>query len=122
MQKNPYKFTGPLDPVVNKNVCIRRTEEIDKVITGIRQGDYWTILGPRQIGKTTFLRQLKHELSVFPSIYIDMEISPKNDESFYEWVIESIKDQLPTDTSATENDKWKQFGADINFYYFLRNM
>lgn len=121
MRKNPYKFTGPLDPVQDQLVCIRRQKEIDKVITGIRQGEYWTILGPRQIGKTTLLRQLENEISVFRCIYIDLEVTPKNDEAFYEWIIDTITERIPADLPMDRMEKWKNFGPELNFYYFLKN-
>ena len=120
MLKNPYKFTGPLDPVHDQLVCVRRQKEIDKVITGIRQGEYWTILGPRQIGKTTFLRQLERELSVFQCIYIDLEITPKNDEVFYDWIIDTLTEQISVETLPEDKDRWKIYGPELNFYYFLK--
>ncbi len=121
MQKNPFKFTGPLDPVLEKEICVSRSRELDKVISGIRKGDYWTIAGPRQIGKTTFLRQIMNELSVLDCIYIDMEVSPKSEELFYDWIINIFLERLPVTSSQNEKDKWKKFGPVLNFYYFLRS-
>jgi len=122
MRENPYKFTGPLDPVNDKLVCIPRESEIDKVITGVIKGDYWTIMGPRQIGKTTFLRQLRHELSSCQCCYINMEIFPKDDEAFYEWIKDRIIEQIDAEPLSEEKEKWKQFGPELDFYYFLRTV
>ncbi|MGD2084865.1 MAG: AAA-like domain-containing protein [Candidatus Aminicenantes bacterium] len=120
MRRNPYNYTGPLHPLEDKPACIYRTKEIEKIITGISQGDYWVILGPRQMGKTTLLRQIKHELSVYPCIYIDLEVSPKTEEAFYDWIInvmlENFEEQPPADTI----DRWKDFGFELNFYNFLK--
>ena len=35
MQRNPYKYIGPLDPIKDKIVCIARDNETNKVISGI---------------------------------------------------------------------------------------
>lgn len=121
MQKNPYKYTGPLDPVEDKLVCVPRSKDIDRVITGIMQGDYWAILGPRQIGKTTFLHQLRQELAVFHCIYINLEVSPDTDEAFYDSIIQLLIEQISTEALPADRDKWKHYGFDMNFYYFLRD-
>ncbi len=121
MQKNPYKFTGPLDPVGHKNVCVFRSKEINEVIEGIMQGEYWTILGPRQIGKTTLLRQIRNELSAFPSIYINLEVSPETDEAFYDWIMNILLENFNEKPTADMAGRWKEFGYDLNFYHFLKN-
>jgi hypothetical protein len=119
MMKNPYKFIGPLDPVEDKIVCMPRSKEKTRVLSGVMNGDYWTILGPRQIGKTTFLRQLMSELSTFHCIYINFEVSPKTDEKFYKWIIERIVESIETDSSGKGIDKWKNFGPELHFLNFL---
>jgi len=120
MRRNPYNYTGPLHPLEDKPACIYRAKEIETVITGISQGDYWVILGPRQMGKTTLLRQIKHELSVYPCIYIDLEVSPQTGEAFYDWILnvilENFNEPPPTDTM----DRRKDFGCELNFYNFLK--
>lgn len=120
MQENPYKFTGPLDPIRDKIICIQRVKELDKVISGIRKGDYWTVMGPRQIGKTTFLRQLMHEFSMFHCIYVDLEVFPTSNETFYDWIIDTLIEKIPTEYSKEAWEKWKHLGPELNFYYFLR--
>lgn len=120
MRRNPYNFTGPLHPVEDKPACIYRAKEIETIITGISQGDYWVILGPRQMGKTTLLRQIKHELSVYPCIYIDLEVSPKTGEAFYDWIINVILENFEEQPPADTIDRWKDFGCELNFYNFLK--
>jgi hypothetical protein len=119
MPGNPYKFFGPLDPVGDNLVCMPRSKEKAKVIRGIIDGDYWTILGPRQIGKTTFLRQLMHELSVHYCVYFNFEVSPGVDEKFYQWVIDRIIDTVPASPDAEITKKWETFGPELNFFHFL---
>ena len=122
MPKNMYNFTGPLDPREHRLVCNNRSKEIDKVKTGLLNGDYWVILGPRQIGKTTFLYQVKNELSEYPSVYVDLSISPEEDEAFYRFITAAIREgfteqQVTNETTVKEND----MGYQMNFYNFLKN-
>jgi hypothetical protein len=119
MYKNPYKFTGPLNPTEDPLVCMPRKSQVEKVISGILQGDYWAILGPRQMGKTTFLRLLREQLAVFHSIYLDLEISPQNDEAFFEYIIEEFLKEIPG-SRVSDDFKRKNFGPEVNFYNFLR--
>ena len=62
MIKNPYIYTGPLDPISNKLVCISRNKDVNDIIESIEEGHYYAVLGPRQIGKTTFLRQIQNHI------------------------------------------------------------
>jgi hypothetical protein len=121
MLKNPYKFMGPLDPVEDRLVCVPRSKEKAKVVRGIITGEYWTILGPRQIGKTTFLRQLMHELSVFYCIYFNFEVSPTTDDKFYKWIMQRIIDTIPAESHMGKTKKWQGFGPELNFLNFLEN-
>ncbi|MFX0136272.1 MAG: AAA-like domain-containing protein [Candidatus Hodarchaeota archaeon] len=122
MRKNPYKFTGPLYPEKDKLICIRRMRELENIIAGIMQGDYWTILGPRQIGKTTFLNQLIYELSGLICIYFDMEICPNTEETFYNWLIDNLSDQTSLTSDIPDQKDRKDFGPELNFYNFLRSI
>jgi len=119
LNRNPYKFIGPLDPVEDILVCMPREKDKNRVVSGVLNGDYWTILGPRQIGKTTFLRQLMGELSAFYCIYINFEVSPKDDEKFYKWIIERISEAIPHTQEGDEDEKWKHFGPELHFLNFL---
>jgi predicted ATP-binding protein involved in virulence len=96
MIENPYKYTGPLDPVEDKLVFINRQKQVDTVIKGIRSGEYWAVLGPRQIGKTTFLRQILTTYTDAVYIYFDFEISPKSEKEFYSWLMHEILEDLPS--------------------------
>lgn len=128
MLVNPYEFTGPLDPETHRDTCSKRTREINKVIQGIKRGDYWSILGPRQIGKTTFLFQLSKELSDDPSdtnyicIYIDLEISASNQEMFYEIMINEIIEKLPPEIVPPDREQCKTLGPKYSFYNFLKKL
>lgn len=121
---NPYEFTGPLDPDAHHITSSKRTREIQKVIRGIRRGDYWSILGPRQIGKTTFLFQLSKELSAGPfiCIYIDLEIGATDQEMFYEIMINEIIEKVPPEIVPPDREQWKKLGPKYYFYNFLKNL
>jgi hypothetical protein len=119
--ENPYKYTGPLDPDKDKIICAPRTEEINKVIEGIRRGDYWSVMGPRQIGKTTFLFQLSKKISPFPCIYFNFEIKIPSQEAFYEMIINEITGKVPAET-VPDYKKWEKFGAEYYFINFLKSL
>ena len=117
MQENPYRFTGPLHPVDHQIVCAPRNDEIAKVAAGIKKGDYWSIIGPGQIGKTTLLKQLMHILSGYYHIYIDMESTPENSTEFYEMLIRAIIENIPC--KPIDGDI-KEYASETHFYDFLK--
>jgi len=124
MVENLYEFTGPLDPDRHQIICAPRRKELNEVIEGVKRGDYWSILGPRQIGKTTFLYQLCKALSREPyaCIYIDLEIGANSEETFYEILINEIMEKLPKDIAPMDMDKWKKLGGEYYFYKFLKHL
>jgi len=97
MIKNPYQYNGPLEPGKDKLVLIPRSEALNRVVKGINKGDYWAIFGPREIGKTTFLRQLTHRFnkSTYP-INFNLQVSPKSAEIFYQSIIDRLMDKIPS--------------------------
>ncbi|NIM11949.1 MAG: AAA family ATPase [Candidatus Aminicenantes bacterium] len=121
MIENPYRYTGPLDPDKDKIICAPRSGEINKVIGGIKRGDYWSIMGPRQIGKTTFLFQLSKEISPIPCIYINFEIELKSQEAYYQMIINEIMEKVPAET-VPDYKEWEKFGAEFCFYNFLKSL
>ena len=83
---NPYKYTGPLDLEKDRLVCVPRLEESERVINGVREGKFWAILGPRQMGKSTFLRQLESRMTNhFYCLSFSFETFPPGEKSFYQW-------------------------------------
>jgi ABC-type cobalamin/Fe3+-siderophores transport system ATPase subunit len=117
MPASPYRFTGPLDPVKHESICASRNDELTKVISGIKNGDYWSIIGPSQMGKTTLLRQLIHILSDYYYIYIDMESTPDNNKEFYEMLINTIIENVPCEPI---NANMKKYAGETHFYDFLK--
>jgi predicted AAA+ superfamily ATPase len=119
MRQNPYRYNGPLDPVKDALVCIPRDKQIKKVIEKIVQGDYCAILGPRQIGKTTFLRQLQINYTDAHYIYFNFEVSPKNEETFYQWMKDVILEEIPAEPKHGIDKEVKHLSAELKFLNFL---
>lgn len=121
MDRNPYTFKGALDPVENELVCVQRMNEVKKVVDGIVWGYYWAVLGPRQIGKTTFLRQIQKDYKNAHCIYFDFSLSPKKEENFYQWVMEKFIEEIPAEPMGTSDKKSKHENPELRFLDFLMN-
>jgi len=119
MDKNPYRFTGPLDPHKDDEVCIGREADLDRVISGIIKGDYWVIYGPRQSGKTTFFRQIQDRLPDIHYVNLDLVLSPIDESPFYLWLTQFIVKQIPVKNGK---DMVKKSGTPLDFFHFLREL
>lgn len=120
MPKNPFKYLGPLDPVEDNIVLVPRQDYLTQVTNGIRNDLYWGIFGLRQIGKTTFLRQIKSTLPKDHHLYINFEVLPGK-EVFYRYLIEEFKDQIPHKNPKEEiADSWNKCASSFDFITFLR--
>lgn len=119
MIKNPYKYTGPLDPVEDSLVCIPRQKEVESVVDGIKRGDYWSILGPLNIGKTTFLRQIPQAYSNAYYLYLNFSSSPDDEENFYSWIIREFLNNIPHDGKYKISLKKMDSPASLAFFDFL---
>lgn len=122
MNHNPYKYTGPLDPKEDALVCVPRTKEVNKVITGIMRGDYWAILGPSQIGKNTFLRLIRKEFPYAYYLMVDFEVlQADNEKAFYQWLTAQFKKEIPHDSLETADDENKDYSSALQFFNFLES-
>lgn len=52
-----FNTHGPVE--ADKHYVVARQSLVDRLVGQIEQGKYFTIFAPRQMGKTTLLRQLK---------------------------------------------------------------
>lgn len=126
MNKNPYVYHGALDPVKNAAVCVKREKLLKEVTDGIKDGKYYSILGPRQIGKTTFLRQIREKLKSkeYPEshfIYIDFEDAPTTEKAFYQWFIGEFTKRFPQSRFTAEPGQETEFSAASYFSHFIEN-
>ncbi|MGA1824771.1 MAG: AAA-like domain-containing protein [bacterium] len=60
---NPFKYKGPLDPGHDSMITITREEELNEIMKGISNQTYYALIAPRQMGKTTLLFQLIHDIN-----------------------------------------------------------
>ena len=119
---NPYKFREPLDPEKNQLICIDRKKAIKRITKGIDEGEYFSILGPKQIGKTTFLYQLQKELSKnYYVIYVSCSELPSVPQLFYKQVINKFLAVIPSNYSLKHNTIIEGYG-DYSLYGFLSNI
>jgi hypothetical protein len=117
LHKNPYKYIGPLDPVDDRVVCLPRAKDIKRLINGINRGDYWAILGPRQIGKTTLLHLLKQQFPNSHYLYFNFEVPPKNEENLYQLLIDRLMEEFPSVAVGNIRTNEK---PDFRFFEFLK--
>jgi hypothetical protein len=118
---NPYKYQGPLDPDQDRLVCVTRSDLVNRVIGGVIAGDYWGVLGPKCIGKTTFLYQIKREFSQACSVYIDFKRAPTGDAvKFYQWLVKAVLAEIPIPGKKTGLYNWKEYGPEMGFFEFLK--
>jgi hypothetical protein len=108
---------GPLDPAVDGVVCAPRAKDIKRLINGINRGDYWAILGPRQIGKTTLLRQLKQQFPNSRYLYYNFQIPPINEENLYQLLMDRLMAEFP---SVAVNYIHSNEKPDFRFFEFLK--
>jgi tRNA A-37 threonylcarbamoyl transferase component Bud32 len=120
--ENPFKYTGPLDPVKDRAVCVPRATSLNRVVKGILKGDYWAIFGSRQVGKTTFLLQIAHRCTFAHCLYFDFEIPPATDENFYQWLMDRFQADIPCQPMPGLNEKWRDYIPEIRFFNFLETL
>jgi hypothetical protein len=120
--ENPYKFVGSLDPQKNEVVCIQRKDEVKRVIRGLKNGEYWAIIGSRQIGKTTFLNLVKKEIIENTHdycIHLDFELVDKDEREFYQGLIDEFLENIPY--RRTKYKTIKGGSPEMSFLKFLTN-
>ncbi len=76
--RNPFKYHGHLDSKKNSLTYIDRKKQMNQVLNGIYELNYYAIMAPRQTGKTTFMQQIINKLScdelyAYTRIYITLE-------------------------------------------------
>ncbi len=120
MTDNPYRYTGPLNPLEDKEVCVPRETEIDDITAGLLRGDYWAIIGPRQSGKTTLLRQIVNRYPDAHYVYVNLGIAPPDERQFYRWLIRLTGEQIPSESAAAGDEGWGESSPLYQFRHFLK--
>ena len=120
MYYNPYKFNESLDPVKDKPVCIPGNEHINKVLNGLLKGEYWAVLGPRQIGKTTFLKQVKNTSANTYHALFNFKAAPANNNDFYQWFIDKMEHEIPS-KQAKFSIPWRHPDPALELFNFLES-
>ena len=101
-------------------VCDPRSTDTDIIIKGLLKNDYFVIYGSRQSGKTTFLRQIIRRFPHAHFVYMSCEVLPDNENHFYEWLTDVIKQKIPSVPKRGKDKKWDDFGPEFRFLEFLR--
>ncbi|MFZ4661508.1 MAG: AAA-like domain-containing protein [Caldilineaceae bacterium] len=83
-----FNTHGPVD--VAQHYVVTRQLLIDKLSAQIDQGKYFTIFAPRQMGKTTLLRNLDEMLAANP-LYLPI---PLSFERFESWSVTAFLDEV----------------------------
>ena len=118
---NPYNYKGPLDPINDKIICIPRKKEVEKIIRGLLRGEYWAVIGPRQVGKTTLLRQIETAFPQAYCVYMDLELSSSENNLFYRSLIEEFQKRIPSHAKLGTHENWGGYGPELDFLNFLEN-
>jgi hypothetical protein len=113
---------GPLDPEKDNLVCLSRGKDVNRVIKGILRGGYWAVVGPQRIGKTTFLRQVKHLYPNAYYIYVNFEENRMQRNDFYPWLTaEFLKEISPGENQKKNFPGGFQYESpELKFYEFLK--
>ena len=119
MKRNPYKFKGPLIPGKDKLVLVPRSRDLERVCAGIEDGEYWAVLGSRQTGCTTFLRQIMNQIKNVHPLEIDFETCPTDEKDFYQCLIEDFIKGIPSELNERTTGNWKEINSAHGFLKFL---
>ncbi len=118
--KIPYKYTGALDLKKDKMVCISRDEDVNKIINGLIRSEYWSVLGAKQVGKTTLLRQIKSKYTQANCVYLNFELLPTTPDYFYQWLMEKLLEEIPSEPIDIHAPGRENFNPGYKFLQFLK--
>ncbi len=116
---NPYQYKGALRPGQNDAVIIPRRKEIQKIIQSIQKNEYLALIGARQVGKTTLLRQIQDKYPHAHYLYIDFETSHQESGKFFRYLINEFYKKIPSHPSSKAVDNLNDYGPEMGFCNFL---
>ncbi|MCX6581429.1 MAG: GAF domain-containing protein [Candidatus Aminicenantes bacterium] len=92
-------------------VIVERKKILDEVCRGIIQSKYYSILGPKQIGKTTFLKYVKNRIETeegknFKCVHLDLgNLKTANPGIFYSDLVCKVSKELNIDLTGKIDSK-----------------
>ena len=125
MSAKAFDTTGPIKDFDN-TVYIERKED-KEVLNYIREGEHVTILGARQIGKTSLLYNVRRQLEEgYILIYIDLSAGDaiEDEEKWYQQfickrILAQVNDSFPSDV---RKQKVLPAKSKIEFLNFLNQI
>jgi len=84
-------------PIINpdKQIYLERPEDTE-ILQAVRRGDYVTLLGARQTGKTSLLYKLARELRTEIPVFVDLSsFSGLKEDDWYDRVARTVVKRLP---------------------------
>lgn len=117
--ENPYVYVRSLKPDSDLAVMVTREEDVYYTVGSLMQGKYCSVIGPRGIGKTTFLHQVKHEFKNSVCLYLDCNILPQDETEFYRSLEKVILEGVPHIASPGLQSWIKDEQPALNFFDFL---
>ncbi len=89
-----FNTHGPVNEV--EHYVVPRAELVAEIAEQVEEGKYFTIFAPRQMGKTTLLRDLSEKLNQQPD-YLALQL---NFEAFESWAVEDFLHALGEDIGS----------------------
>lgn len=93
-----FRTVGPL-PEEESHLYVERVEDRE-IVSEVRRGNYVTLIGARQMGKTSLLWRLRRELLGDGHIPVYLDVSPARDreqEAWYRYFHSLLREQLERD-------------------------
>jgi DNA-binding MarR family transcriptional regulator len=120
MKKNPYHW---MIPNVDLFYGTERLELINQIISGLKKGESFAVIGGRRLGKTTFLRKLKEEImkenSFLLPVYIDAQSMPgaSSASGAFSWIRNCVQQSIEVSLSE---DGWEWIREVTNVTRYLK--
>ncbi|HXE71695.1 MAG TPA: AAA-like domain-containing protein [Candidatus Nitrosotenuis sp.] len=112
-----FHWGGNLDP--DSPVYVRRPED-EKLLEHIQAGDFVTVLGPRQMGKTSLLYRVRKQLAEAGAAVAYVDFTPAREEALEAWyshLASSIAEQTLGGAEAPPLPR-----SHLDFVSFLRSV
>lgn len=122
MVLNAFNYHLPLSPEAKTAISTTRESDLYKVLDGTSAGEYWAILGPALMGKSTFLLQLKNHLNASHYMYFRIKECPTKKNNFYRFLEQQWVRCIPAKRKPFSNLKGNAYTPELNFYSFLEKL